>query len=146
MKKMKTDEIYGILKGGIVAVPLVAFLSYVFFAEEYGIKSVWITVNFTVLGVGLDLMYGVVVDVPNNFLVTWWEHYDWGFVYLIISNIVPPFYPLFGTGIFLLVAELFHTYPFSYGEPNFWKTSIVGGFMALLTFLSFIWRFYGYFP
>ncbi|NIQ07941.1 MAG: hypothetical protein GWO20_20160 [Candidatus Korarchaeota archaeon] len=141
---MNTEDMYDILKTEIVALPLVAFLSYVLFAKEYGIDGVWLTVTFTVLGIGLDLVYGVIIDVPDNFLVTWWEHYDWGFLFISISNFVPPFYPLFGTGIFLLVAELFHAFPFSYGEANFRKTTLVGSFMALLTILSFLWRFYGF--
>ena len=128
---MKSGELSGILKAGAFSIPMVGVITFLLDGEP------WIAMWVTVMAVGLDVLWGIIMDIPNSFLVDWWEHYHWGLLFLSLSQIFPRLYFLLGIGLYLVEAEAFHNHPFSYGEENFPRTTLVGILMTIVTVISF---------
>lgn len=126
----RNQELAGIIKAAAYSIPLTGII-----AVLTGYR-LWATIYFTVFAVGLDLLWGVVFDVPNNVFVDWWEHYHWGFLFISLSQLLPDRHYLLGMGLYLVEAEAFQTHPFSVGEKSFIRTTIVGVLMVALTILS----------
>lgn len=125
-----------ILRAFVAAVPITLLFSY--FTNVFSL-SPWrasLCLGFVALATTGDWIYGVTINLPNNWLgVRAWEHADWGLLLITLSKFFSSMLRMlpFCAGVYLLVAEAFQTDPFSHGEGSFPQTVAVVILMAAIT-------------
>lgn len=122
----EVDTAENILEAVVVASPVAGVASLFFIPLSFPMDLVVGMISVLSAAV-VDTVYGVILKVPNNVgHIYYIEHYHWGLVLLALSKF---FTPLFGAGAYLLFSDVFHLYPYSWGEEkhhNFFGSTLVG--------------------
>lgn len=132
----RVDTAVNILETTGVTVPLVCLGCFFF---KVG-KEMFVFLLASTLGASvLDMLWGIVAGVPNNVLNVYYvEHYHWGLLNLGLASFFPP---LWGSGLYLLLSDIFQEDPYSWGEwehYNFIGTTLVGIGLTLLDLWLYI--------